>query len=130
MPDDTPLSSPLAGGSTANTLAPSYGERAKAMLTGSGPIHTSKGVTFTPEDIDRAIGMGMSFSGGGLATKPISAKAMADIGEKIFPMLRQPGEGMNYISDIIKQTGLSKEQVHQWILDRVKSGQITIHPST
>jgi hypothetical protein len=68
MADDTPLSSPLAGGSTANALAPSYYDRAKAMLTGSGPIQTSKGVSFTPEDIDRAVNMGMAFSGGGLST--------------------------------------------------------------
>src|SRR6516164_3188308 len=34
-----------------------------------GPVTTSTGVTITPEDINRAMGLGMAFSGGGLGIK-------------------------------------------------------------
>jgi hypothetical protein len=60
-----PLYPPLS------TMAPtpSYWDRAKAMLTGSGPINTPSGVTITPEDIQKGMNLGMSFSGGGLGIK-------------------------------------------------------------
>ena len=34
------------------------------------------------------------------------------------------------ISDIIRESGLPKEQVHNWLLDEAKAGRVTIHPTT
>lgn len=40
------------------------------------------------------------------------------------------GGQQRYISDIIKDTGLPREDVHAWLLDQAKQGNVTIHPST
>jgi len=34
------------------------------------------------------------------------------------------------ISDIIRESGLPKDQVHNWLLDEAKAGRVTIHPTT
>jgi hypothetical protein len=72
MPQEAPPTGALPGSGIADILGlAGYGDRAKAMLGGRGPMITSTGVTITPEDISRGIGLGMSFAGGGLATRPI-----------------------------------------------------------
>src|SRR5215471_14329496 len=65
-----------------------YWDRARSMLTGSGPIQTSTGITITPQDIGQGINLGMGFSGGGLSvgeTPETILSAAVKYKGKIYP---------------------------------------------
>ena len=63
---------------------------------GSFPMTTSTGVTITPEDINRGMGLGMAFSGGGLGTAPIRGQ-----GTPAFPDKSAARAALNSASRII-----------------------------
>jgi hypothetical protein len=57
-------------------------------------------------------------------------EAMGANAEPIAGLADKFSGQQRHIADVIRESGLSKEQVHRWLTDEARAGRVTIHPTT
>lgn len=98
------------------------------------PITSEPLPTLDPDTVAKA-GKYRAALDAGKITKPefegfMGALSQSSTSPQSKILTAMQGHDINYISDITKRSGLPKEDVHTWLLDQAKQGNVTIHPAT